>query len=230
MKKYFITDIHGCFDEFMQLLGIIKFDSDKDLLICGGDVCDRGPKSAEVIKYLVDLPKHHILLKGNHCDWLEQDYIEKKPHHMWLHQGGSETINSLRKYKDDLTFLNTYFKRVQNYYIDEENRLFIHAGFTSNKGVKHESRASNYYWDRTLWNGLWTSLQVPINNKFKEKLYLYKEIFKGHDPTLHFKSLEPINIENVWNCDTGCAYGGRLTIMDIDSKQYWQVNSLKQNT
>ena len=27
---------------------------------------------------------------------------------------------------------------------------------------------------------------------------------------------------NVWNLDTGAGYGYKLTIMDIDTKQYWQ--------
>ena len=32
----------------------------------------------------------------------------------------------------------------------------------------------------------------------------------------------PMNRCNVWNLDTGAGYRGRLTIMDIDSKEYWQ--------
>ena len=30
---------------------------------------------------------------------------------------------------------------------------------------------------------------------------------------------------NVWNLDTGAGYRGRLTIMDIDSKKYWQSDN-----
>ena len=32
----------------------------------------------------------------------------------------------------------------------------------------------------------------------------------------------PMNRCNVWNLDTGAGYRGKLTIMDIDSKEYWQ--------
>jgi serine/threonine protein phosphatase 1 len=31
---------------------------------------------------------------------------------------------------------------------------------------------------------------------------------------------------NVWNVDTGAAFKGPLTIMDIDSKAFWQSENL----
>jgi serine/threonine protein phosphatase 1 len=27
---------------------------------------------------------------------------------------------------------------------------------------------------------------------------------------------------NVWDMDTGAAFSGRITVMDIDTKRYWQ--------
>jgi serine/threonine protein phosphatase 1 len=33
---------------------------------------------------------------------------------------------------------------------------------------------------------------------------------------------------NVWNIDTGAAFTGPLTIMDVDSKTYWQSEPLHQ--
>ena len=32
-----------------------------------------------------------------------------------------------------------FFENLDNYYIDHENRLFVHAGFTNHNGVKDES-------------------------------------------------------------------------------------------
>jgi serine/threonine protein phosphatase 1 len=32
----------------------------------------------------------------------------------------------------------------------------------------------------------------------------------------------PIQAQNVWNVDTGAAFKGRLTALDIVSKEYWQ--------
>lgn len=40
--RYIISDIHGCYHEYMELLNKIKF-SDKDELYILGDAVDRGP-------------------------------------------------------------------------------------------------------------------------------------------------------------------------------------------
>ncbi|RIY34285.1 hypothetical protein CKF54_00980 [Psittacicella hinzii] len=49
MAKYLIGDIHGCADEFAQLLEDIKFDPSKDELYLAGDLVGRGPKPKEVL-------------------------------------------------------------------------------------------------------------------------------------------------------------------------------------
>ena len=59
-----IGDIHGCYDEFIQLLETIEF-TDLDLLITVGDMVDRGPKSIEVARYFRDTPNAFAVL-GNH--------------------------------------------------------------------------------------------------------------------------------------------------------------------
>ncbi|MFC3829095.1 MULTISPECIES: hypothetical protein [Niastella] len=33
---------------------------------------------------------------------------------------------------------------------------------------------------------------------------------------------KPLQAANIYNLDTGGAKGGKLTIMDVDSKRFWQ--------
>jgi serine/threonine protein phosphatase 1 len=49
-----------------------------------------------------------------------------------------------------------------------------------------------------------------------------KEIFIGHTSTLLWKKTEPIHAANIWNLDTGAGSHGKLTIMDVETKQYYQ--------
>ncbi|RIY32739.1 hypothetical protein CJP74_03800 [Psittacicella melopsittaci] len=49
MAKYVIGDIHGCADEFAQLLEKINFNPDRDQLYLVGDLVGRGPKPKEVL-------------------------------------------------------------------------------------------------------------------------------------------------------------------------------------
>ena len=65
MATYVIGDIHGCFDEFMEMLRIIDCD-DEDEIICVGDYIDRGPKSFEMLKWMENQPENVLLIKGNH--------------------------------------------------------------------------------------------------------------------------------------------------------------------
>lgn len=47
-----IGDIHGCYDELMELLKKCHHNSKTDSLILVGDLVCKGPKSAEVVKFV----------------------------------------------------------------------------------------------------------------------------------------------------------------------------------
>lgn len=59
-----VGDIHGCFDEFKELLDAVNF-ADDDLLIHVGDMIDRGPQSWGVAEFFRDTPNAHTAI-GNH--------------------------------------------------------------------------------------------------------------------------------------------------------------------
>ena len=65
MATYAIGDIQGCYDELQALLKKINFDPDKDELWLVGDLVNRGPKSLQVLEFIIDLPKVKAVL-GNH--------------------------------------------------------------------------------------------------------------------------------------------------------------------
>ena len=103
-------------------------------------------------------------------------------------------------------------------------RLFLHAGFTNLKGIEHEYFTKTFYWDRTLWE-LAMSLDPGLNENdlhYPKRLTNYKEIYIGHTPVTRMGKTTPQNGANVWNIDTGAAFMGPLTIMDVDTKKYWQ--------
>jgi serine/threonine protein phosphatase 1 len=57
---------------------------------------------------------------------------------------------------------------------------------------------------------------------------LYDEIYIGHTPVTRIGETTPVQKANVWNVDTGAAFKGPLTIMDIDTKEFWQSEPLDQ--
>jgi serine/threonine protein phosphatase 1 len=55
----------------------------------------------------------------------------------------------------------------------------------------------------------------------------YSEIYIGHTPTLNFLKDKPMNAVNVWNVDTGAAFTGPLSAIDINTKEIFQSDTLK---
>lgn len=67
-RIFFTTDLHGHYDLLHEKLKEVTFDSTKDILIIGGDMCDRGPDSAHVLDYLNEPWVYCI--RGNHEELL----------------------------------------------------------------------------------------------------------------------------------------------------------------
>jgi len=65
-----MSDIHGCYNEFKQMLKYIDFNHN-DLLILLGDYIDRGTQNIEMINWIKDHNKNQIILRGNH----EEEFI-----------------------------------------------------------------------------------------------------------------------------------------------------------
>ena len=67
MAVYAIGDIQGCFDELQAMLELLNFDQQKDQIWLAGDLVNRGPKSAEVLRFAQDLgPTAVKVVLGNH--------------------------------------------------------------------------------------------------------------------------------------------------------------------
>jgi serine/threonine protein phosphatase 1 len=256
-KTYVIGDIHGALKALKQVIDRCNPTMGSRLIFLG-DYVDGWSESSEVIQYLLELDAIYdcIFLRGNHDEWCSEWLNTGVAKDLWLNQGGKSTFDSYlkTKYNQDHSHI-AFFRKLHNYFIDENNRGYVHGGFKSRKGLGHESYQSDYYWDRDLW-GLallnhgrihFDSDMLPVHERFNK----HKEIFIGHTTTLqweckpHYPEYKdpkmetlngPITIPmkrcNVWNLDTGGGYKGKITMMDVDTKEFLQsdvVNELYTN-
>ena len=219
-----IGDIHGGLKALKQVFAKAKI-TENDTLIFLGDYVDGWSESAQVIEFLIELDKKQtcIFIKGNHDTWCEEWLRTGIAEERWLFHGGKATTKSYLQITDKSAHLE-FFERMQNYYIDSQNRLFIHAGFSSMHGPAQETYSSNFSWDRTLWEmALTMDKRIKKDSIFYPKrLKLFHEIYIGHTPTLNYGISTPMNAINVWNIDTGAAFKGCLSVLDIDTKEFWQ--------
>lgn len=220
-RKLVMGDIHGNLKAFLQCMERSAFDIGLDTLIQLGDVSDRHPYTVEVVEELLKIPSL-IALRGNHDSWTWEWLENGAADIAWLENGGFATVESYKKSNDaiDLDRHREFFRETQiNFYIDSDKKLFVHAGYTDLNGPDNEIDPAICYWDRSLWRNALAEKGKLIKPQI---LANFKEIYIGHTPTLNWEKSTPMKVFNIWNLDTGAGTNGKLTIMDIETKEYWQ--------
>lgn len=102
MATYVMSDIHGAFDEFLQMLGLIDF-KDEDTLYILGDVVDRGPKGVEILQYVMTKPNIRMIL-GNHeymCMQFFKEDADRTVIRRWNRNGNFTTLAGFDRVTSD---------------------------------------------------------------------------------------------------------------------------------
>jgi serine/threonine protein phosphatase 1 len=230
MRTLVIGDIHGGLRALHQIMERAKVTKN-DTLIFLGDYVDGWSQSPQVIDYLIHLKtkQNCIFIRGNHDELLLEWFNKTKDNPLWFKHGGESTVLAYDNVSAETIKIHIEFlESLENYYHDEQNRLFVHAGFTNINGVDYEYLPRLFYWDRTLWE---TALALDKTMKTDDLFYpkrftLYNEIYIGHTPVSRIGKSIPVQMANVWNIDTSAAFNGPLTIIDVDTKEFWQSEPL----
>jgi len=107
MSKYIIGDIHGSYLTMLALIEKVKEKDPKAEFIFTGDYIDRGPRSAEVVEFIIEGIKSGEFqgVRGNH-EGLMYEFFQSRFGSNWLSgNGGTATVESYRDYynlEDDL--------------------------------------------------------------------------------------------------------------------------------
>ncbi|QOI96918.1 MAG: metallophosphoesterase [Flammeovirgaceae bacterium] len=209
MKRFVIGDIHGARKALLQCFEQSGFDYETDLLICLGDVCDGWPETKAAVDELLKVKNLHYIL-GNHdylaLKWMQYGIRED----VWLEQGGLATLQSYREKVN--THHKDFFERALPYFI-LENKLFVHAGFNPLRPIE-EQTLNDFLWDRNL-----ARIAIDFYNKeIDAPLTVYDEVYLGHTP---ITSGKPLHSCGIWLMDTGAGWSGVLSMMDIDTKEFF---------
>lgn len=66
MATLAIGDVQGCYDQLMRLLERAGYDERRDVLWFVGDLVNRGPQSAQTVRFAKSLGKRQVTVLGNH--------------------------------------------------------------------------------------------------------------------------------------------------------------------
>lgn len=92
---YVVGDLHGCHSLLMHELHKINFNFDNDLLICTGDLIDRGTENLECISLLDQ--KWFLTVRGNHEQMCIRGQHDPKMKEMHVRNGGAWFYRQFQK-------------------------------------------------------------------------------------------------------------------------------------
>lgn len=215
-RRIFVGDVHGHYDGLMLLLEKIDL-SNQDQLYFVGDLIDRGPKSAEVVGYVLD--HEHPCVLGNHeqllLDAFAENVLSGQTLHAWLYSGGQSTLTS---YNNDADLLMSHIEWLRSLplYIDLGDIWLVHAGINPTLPLDQQT-SEECCWIRDTFH----NAPKPY---FQNKL-----IVTGHTITFTFPDIKPGQLASGpgWlDIDTGAYHpkSGWMTALDIDNEIVHQIN------
>lgn len=232
-KTWAMGDIHGSFLALEQVLERSGFDNENDLLLFTGDVCDGFPETNQCIERLMKI-KNLIHVVGNHDQWVIDFYDGKMDKRIsgdyssWIYQGGQATVDSYPDGKmpvEHLVFLKSavHYCEIAENEGDVPTKIITHGGFAYHRPVQEQNTAM-FCWNREL-----ISLAFLKKQEAHNLSKIYDEIYVGHTPTMSFDEsyTVPVRWSGVWNVDTSAAYSGKLSIIDINTKDFFQSDIVK---
>jgi len=185
MKYFCVSDIHGEYDDLIKALVEKDFNKDIHTLISIGDPFDRGPKSKEVLEFLLSLP-NRIIIWGNHDKRLEKLYYTEFATVIDICNGVAETVKSFtgnyaikNEFQIDTALIDLhrtdvgdelaqYFKEAV-YAAEFTHYIATHAWIPVSIDYK---KATKNEWDQALW----TNPELFV----RERLMADKHLILGH--------------------------------------------------
>lgn len=189
MATYVISDIHGQYEMFMELLEQIRLKKTDTLYILG-DILDRGPHPIKTLLKLMEMP-NVICLAGNHelmavecleflmeeikdisLDKLDEKMLENLV--TWQYNGSKTTIDEFRVLDREMQqkvidFIKDFLS-FEEVLINGKNYLLVHGGL----GNFYPGRAIEDY---SLEELIWSRAEYDI--QYFEDTY----VVTGHTPT-----------------------------------------------
>ena len=161
--RYCVSDLHGEYELFIELLDKIKF-SDEDVMYISGDVIDKGPSPLKLLKYVFLKPNVHMIA-GNH----EYDFL--KLYHSLTDSKDVDydnVLDRLRAHFADgelldhelLDFLDTL-----PYYIEGEDFICVHAGVPTDSSGRIIHPCSAYVGELVYDRRFKDPTLIPVTDK-----------------------------------------------------------------
>ena len=239
-----IGDIHGCYDELCELFEKLGYIVDKEnysitspegrKAIFLGDLCDRGPKSIEVLRLVMNMVSDGTAycVAGNHDTKFQRKLAQggNLKDNFNLPHGLGMTFEQLRFHpltnergEDFFSEIIDFIYSLKSHYVfDDGNLVVAHAGLKE----KYQGRGSRRVRDFCLYGdttGETDEYGLPVRLPWANEYRGRAMVVYGHTP-----APEVAIVNNTYCIDTGCVFGGKLTALRYPEKEIVQVNAAQE--
>lgn len=230
-----IGDVHGCYDELASLLTTLGYEScgPQDAwshpagrrLVFLGDLLDRGPKSPEVVRLVMDTVQagHALCVPGNHDIKFMRAVQGRK---VQIAHGLAESLEQFSAYEQQhcgfsLVAAEFIDSLVSHYVLDDSKLVVAHAGMKE----EMQGRGSGAVRDFALYGettGETDEFGLPVRYNWAAEYKGQSRVIYGHTPVP-----EPEWPNNTLNIDTGCVFGGKLTALRYPELELVSVPAIR---
>lgn len=246
---YVMSDVHGDYDRFMEMLSEIEF-SESDRLYLVGDVIDRGKRNLEMLSFC-RTRDNVTLIKGNHEYFMQLAGDDERFSFTWRRFGGRHTIHQLSglSVKEKEEFYE-YVRGLPWYVVVtpeqipqlERPYLLTHTGFLRPSPscsapdfcYPDLSGLQSFDIERAV---VWSSQNMPWEYSISNDLYdlpqtvrFDKRLLVGHVPVISGYVFEPVPYmlqrREYIDLDCGCGFpehGGRLGCLRLEDMRIWYI-------
>ena len=242
-RTIIVGDVHGCLDEFRALVERVGYRQGVDRLIVAGDLVDRGPASAGVVRYAMEIGAEAV--QGNH----DAKLLRRRKHMlkaginpnyrnpMYPDPDQENTINQLTDI--EIAWLEGLPYCIE---LPEFNAVVVHAGFVP--GVPLDKQTKEIMTMVRFVNSEthhMMSLEMPGFRQPAGSIF-WADIWDGKQDVIFghtvvgrdwIRAWDGINNTRCYGIDTGCVFGGYLSAMVLDpsvpnGREVFQVKAARE--